>query len=108
MSRREKLLVALFLSCVASLALLKTADFDAWIHLVFGRLLWQTGSYPQLDPVTVSMQGAPFWYSSWLFGMLYYGAYQLFDTYGVVLLKTGSITLLFLILLKDSLTPRRS
>ena len=102
------LITVLFFACLASLALTRTYDYDAWIHLTFGRLIWNLKAIPATEPFTPAMAGKPFSYSSWLFGLIYYGAYHFFAGYGVVLLKTASILAIFGIVLKDALLPCRN
>ncbi len=99
------LLQILFLASVFLLALVKVEDPDVWLHLSFGRLIWDLKSIPSTEPFLYTMQGQPFSYSSWLFGLLYYAIYHAFNIYGVILLKAITVTTVFYILLKDSLRP---
>lgn len=94
-----------FLASVFLLALIKIEDHDVWIHLSFGRLIWNLKGFPSTEPFLFTMQGQPFSYSSWLFGVIYYAAYQALNVYGVILLKAITVTTLFYILLRDSLRP---
>ncbi len=97
------ILIFSFLTSVFLLALTKTHDVDAWIHLTMGRLIWTLKGFPEREPFLYTIPNNPFEYSSWLFGVIYYLAYKLFDTYGVIILKASTITLAFYILLRDSL-----
>ena len=99
----RNILIFSFLLSVFLLALTKTHDFDAWIHLTMGKLIWTLKGFPGKEPFLYTIPNNPFEYSSWFFGVVYYLAYKLFDTYGVILLKASTITLSFYILLKDSL-----
>lgn len=101
----ERLLTVLFLASVFLLAIIKIEDTDAWIHLGFGRLIWELKGFPGNEPFVYTMFDKPFSYSSWLFGLTYYLAYKLLNVYGVVLLKATTITTAFAILLRDSLKP---
>ena len=106
-SRNYSLITLIFLVGIFSMSILKTSDPDAWIHLTFGRLIWENQGFPATEPFIPSMAGQPFSYSSWLFGLIYYLAYRLMDVYGIVLLKAFTITTMFCILLKDALIPYR-
>ncbi len=104
----ERAVTCLFLASVFLLALTKVQDTDAWMHLSFGRLIWELGGLPEKEPFIYPSLDRPFSYSSWLFGLLYYAAYRVFDLYGPVLLKALTVTAAFSILLKDSLLPGRN
>ena len=91
----------LFLSSVFVLALIKIEDPDVWIHLSFGRLIWNLKGLPATEPFLYTMQGEPFSYSSWLFGVIYYAAYHALNVYGVILLKAITVTAAFYIFFKD-------
>jgi tetratricopeptide (TPR) repeat protein len=101
-------LQVVFLSSVFVLALIKIEDLDVWIHLSFGRLIWNLKGLPATEPFLYTMQGQPFSYSSWLFGLIYYATYHVFNVYGVILLKAITITTALYILLRDSLRPFRN
>jgi tetratricopeptide (TPR) repeat protein len=100
-------LYGIFLLCVFLLAITKTEAFDTWLHLTFGRLIWDLRGLPVTEPFVLSMAGKPFSYSSWLFGVILYGSYRFLGIYGIVLLKALSATALFLILLRDSSSRNR-
>lgn len=96
------LFTTLLLSAVFLLALCKIGTADAWIHLYMGKYIWHAKELPSVEPFIYTMIGKPALYSSWLFGLIYYLAYLLFNIYGVILLKAFTIAALFYILLKDS------
>jgi tetratricopeptide (TPR) repeat protein len=100
-------ITGIFLLCVFLLAITRTTAFDTWLHLSFGRLIWNLRGLPSTEPFVLSMAGKPFSYSSWLFGVTLYGAYRFFGIYGIVLLKALSAATLFLILLRDSSSRQR-
>jgi pentatricopeptide repeat protein len=104
----QNVLVSLFLLSVFLLALNKVSDTDAWMHLGFGRLLWELKAFPANEPFVYPSIDMPFSYSSWLFGITYYLTYLAFNIYGVVLLKAITVTTAFYILLKDSLRPHKN
>lgn len=106
--KREDILTLLFLLSAFLLALCHIQDTDTWQHLSFGRLIWQLKGLPATEPFQYTMKGQPFSYTSWFFALVYYIAYRTFDIYGVILLKAGTITAAFYILLADSLMPYRS
>lgn len=101
------LIAGVFIVAVFLLAVTRTQDFDTWIHLSFGRLIWANHALPTSEPFAFSMAGKPSSYSSWLFGVIYYGAYRFLGEFGIVLLKALSAATLFLILFRDSLIPNR-
>lgn len=104
----QRVLASLFLLSVFLLALNKVSDTDAWMHLGFGRLLWELKAFPANEPFVYPSIDMPFSYSSWLFGITYYLTYLAFNIYGVVLLKAITVTTAFYILLRDSLRPHKN
>lgn len=103
---RNLLIIFLFIVCFL-LALTKTYDFDTWIHLTMGRLIWTLKEFPKKEPFLYTILDKPFEYGSWLFSVIYYLAYKFFDTYCVILFKASTLTLAFYILLKDLLIEVR-
>ena len=104
----QKTLLALYLLSVFLLALNKINDVDAWIHLSMGRLLWELKGFPPNEPFVYTMADKPFVYTSWLFSIIYYIAYQALNVYGVIILKALTVTSAFFILVRDSLRPYRN
>jgi tetratricopeptide (TPR) repeat protein len=104
----RRLLQILFLASVFILALNEIEDPDVWLHLSFGRLIWNLRGFPPTEPFLYTMQGQPFSYSSWLFGLIYYGAYHAFDIYGIIVLKAITVTSALYILFRDSLRPHKN
>ena len=105
--RTKNLLTLFFLLCIGSLAILKISDPDAWLHLSLGRLIWNLRGLPVHEQYIPALNGAPFSYSSWLFGVLYYAAYDFFGAAGVTLLKAFTVIAIFAILLRDASSPYR-
>lgn len=99
------IITTLFLSSVFLLSLFKTYETDLWVHLSMGKVIWDLKKLPSTEPFLYTMIGQPFSYSSWLFGVAYYLAYNLFNMYGVIILKAITVTTAFHIMLKDSLRP---
>ena len=104
----RRLLQILFLASVFILALNEIEDPDVWLHLSFGKLIWNLRGFPPTEPFLYTMQGQPFSYSSWLFGFIYYGAYHAFDIYGIIVLKAITVTSALYILFRDSLRPHKN
>lgn len=99
----KSILILIFLLSVFLLSIIKINDTDAWLHLSMGKIIWEKQGMPDNEPYLFTMQDEPFVYSSWLFGVIYYLVYKLFNYNGIILFKAVTITLTFLILLKDSL-----
>ncbi|MDA8099522.1 MAG: tetratricopeptide repeat protein [Nitrospiraceae bacterium] len=97
----------MFLTAVFLFAFTKVEDWDAWLHLSLGRLFWDLKGQPASEPLLFPMQGQPFAYSSWLFGVLSYAVYSLGGYTGLVVAKAGLITSLFALLIADALRPYR-
>lgn len=104
----QNVLVFLFLLSVFLLALHKVADTDVWMHLSFGRLLWELKAFPANEQFVYPSMDMPFSYTSWLFGLVYYLTYLAFNTYGIILLKAITIVAAFYILFSDSLRPHKN
>lgn len=98
----------LFLVSIFVLSISKIEDPDAWQHLSMGRLIWDLGGLPEYEPFVYTATDKPFYYSSWLFGFIYYLAFLIFDIYGVTLLKAVTVTAAFYILLRDALRPHKN
>lgn len=98
----------IFLFSVFLLSIIKIEDTDCWMHLSFGKLIWDNKGLPAMEQFVYPSFGMPFSYSSWLFGVIYYLSYLLFSIYGIIILKASTITLSFFILLKDSLRPHKN
>lgn len=104
----DAFLTYLFLLSVFLLSLNKIGETDFWMHISIGRLIWGLKGLPDHELFPYTMTEAPFLYTSWLFGPVYYLTYQALDVYGVILLKAITVTIAFYILLKDSLRPNRN
>ncbi len=98
----------IFLFSVFLLSIIKIEDTDSWMHLSFGRLIWENKGLPATEQFVYPSFGMPFSYSSWLFGVIYYLSYLFLDIPGIILLKATTITLAFYIILKDSLRPYKN
>lgn len=103
-----RILTIIFLTCVFLLSLIKIEDTDTWTHLSLGRLIFSLKGFPEHEQFNFPSLDKPFYNPEWLFGVIFYIAYSLFDIYGVILLKAIVITSVFYILLKDSLIPHKN
>lgn len=104
-SHLNKILTGLFLISVFLLSITKIADTDSWGHLYLGRAIFTLRGLPETEIFIYPANDMPFFYTSWLFGLLYYLAYFCFDVYGITLFKATVITAGFYIIIKDSLRP---
>jgi len=105
---RGLFLCVLLLAAVFSLNIRQISDTDTWMHLSLGRAIWDLGGLPAKDPFPFTTQDNPFYYSSWLFGTVYYLLFRTFGAYGPTLLKAFTVTAAFYIMLRDSLRPCRN
>ncbi|MFQ5897595.1 MAG: tetratricopeptide repeat protein [Candidatus Methylomirabilia bacterium] len=100
------LLGGLLLASVFALAITKIEDTDAWTHLALGRDIVQHRGFPATEQFNFPSLEMPYYNSEWLFGLVFYLAYVVGSATGVILLKAAVVTLAFLILFNDALTPR--
>ncbi len=73
---------------LAILASLRGADPDLWGYLAFGRLFWQSKSFPYQD-VFSYIPNLPWVYHEWLTGVLFYGLYRTLGSAGLMVLQYG-------------------
>lgn len=94
------LLLFAVLSCVAS-ALLN--DPDTQWHIAVGRLITQTGAFPQTDTFSYTFAGAPWIAKEWLSQLILFAAFAAAGWWGVailtILIVAVSFALLFAFLL---------
>ncbi len=64
-------------------------DYDVWWHMATGRWIVQHGRLPTTDPFTYTMVGKPWHLVNGLADLVFYGAYQLGGSAGLVLLKAA-------------------
>jgi hypothetical protein len=76
------------------------ADPDLWCHLAFGRLFWESGTFPCRDVFSFVPTLEPWFNHEWLSGVLFYAIYRQQGAAGLQLLKFGLalLTVLFLYL----------
>ena len=104
----EQVLTIVFVICVFILGIINIEDTDTWTHLSFGRYIVEHKGLPEKEPFVYPSINTPSYIPSWLFGIIFYFAYALFNIYGVILLKAVIITAIFYVLWKDSLLPGRN
>ena len=93
------------MSAFLRISCIKIWDFDFWWHLATGRNIVETGTIPSQDPfsyVTKENRGAfeltkyrePFLMRQyWLAQVLFYGLFEYFGGWGIVLLRSALMTL---------------
>lgn len=102
------ILIFLFLASVFLLAFNKIYDPDAWAYLSHGRLIWEMKWLPENEVFLYPAKNMPYFPDTWLFAIISYTSYLLFDIYGLILFKALTVTVAFSILLKDSLRPHQN
>lgn len=100
--------LTIFLFTVFLLAFNKIHDTDAWMHLSLGRLIWDFNGLPTKELFVYPNFSEPFRYSSWLFAVLFYLAFYITGSAGLVFLKASTVTTAFFFLLCDSLRPLKN
>lgn len=84
------LLLAVFASCVPT-----NPSADMWWHLSTGRYILQNHSVPHADPFSLTISGRPWTAHEWLSGVIFYFAYSLIGSAGLLLLTAFVLTLAF-------------
>ena len=84
------LLLVAALSCVAS-ALLN--DPDTQWHIAVGRLIAQTGAFPQTDTFSYTFAGAPWIAKEWLSQLILFAAFSAAGWWGVAILTVISVAM---------------
>ena len=81
-------IVIVFLVTIIFCRLCNTsADIDLWGYMSFGKLFWDTGSFPYYDPFSYTAKGQPWVYHEWLTGVLLYRVFDLFGETGLQILR---------------------
>ncbi len=63
------------------------ADYDLWGYLAFGRLYWNSGSFPYHDIFSYLPTKDLWVYHEWLTGVLFFPIYKALGAFGLQLLK---------------------
>lgn len=80
---RRSLIWLLVFSLPIILALDAVSDPDIWWHMRVGQWIWQNGQVPATDLYSAYGSGKTWVAYSWLFELLVYGLYQVFDLAGI-------------------------
>ncbi len=64
-----------------------TIDWDLWGYLAFGRLFWETGSFPFRDVFSYTPTKALWVYHEWLTGLIFFPIYKFCGAAGLQLFK---------------------
>ncbi|HEX6850964.1 MAG TPA: hypothetical protein VF139_06120 [Candidatus Polarisedimenticolaceae bacterium] len=86
------------LLAVPFLAIFPLRNNDLWWHLAAGRLMVRTGSVPQGDPFSFTGFMGSWIDNEWLSQLVLYGAFRAGGNLGLVLLRIGLYTLVFLLI----------
>ena len=84
------------------LALTRIDDPDAFTHLALGRDLVQQRGFPAHEPFSFGSLDLPYYNSEWLFDVVFYLAYLIGGTAGVIVLKSAIVALVAWIVWLDS------
>ncbi|MDF1746897.1 MAG: hypothetical protein P1V19_24615, partial [Gimesia sp.] len=87
-----------FTVCILALAFLLFSSMplwhtDIWGHLAYGKLIWETGSIPDFEPLVPLSSGIPFIDTAWLSQVFGFQSYQLFGVAGIKFLYAAAITM---------------
>jgi hypothetical protein len=81
------ILVLFFVSSVLYFFSYPEADNDLWGHLLFGRTIWEEQRIPLENRFSYTAPTHPWINHEWLAELVFYGAYAVFGSPGLVLLK---------------------
>jgi len=84
------LLLAVFAFCVPTIP-----SADMWWHLSTGRYILQNHSVPHADPFSATIAGKSWTVHEWLSGVVFYFAYSMIGSAGLLLLTAFVLTLAF-------------
>ncbi|WP_298859722.1 hypothetical protein [uncultured Gimesia sp.] len=87
-----------FTVCILSLAFLLFSSMplwhtDIWGHLAYGKMIWETGSIPNFEPLVPLSSGIPFIDTAWLSQIIGFQSYQFFGVAGIKFLYAAAITM---------------
>src|SRR6185369_3618997 len=68
---------------------------DLWGHLAYGKLLWETGTFPATEPFMVLAQGVPLVDTAWLSQLIGYLAEAKWGLAALQFLQAAMITTCF-------------
>ncbi len=84
------LILAVFGFCVPTIP-----SADMWWHLSTGRYILQNHAVPHADPFSATITGKPWTVHEWLSGVIFYFAYSIIGSAGLMLLTAFALTLAF-------------
>src|SRR6266481_2657030 len=70
-------------------------DPDTYWHIIVGREIWQTGSFPQKDQFSWTFEGQRWIAKEWLSQLVLFTAYHLGSWRGVVLTAAAALSLAY-------------
>jgi hypothetical protein len=73
-------------------------DPDLYWHIATGRMIWETGSFPQVDQFSHTFHGHPWIARDWLGDLIFFGTYTLSGLRGVAMITGGAIALAYALL----------
>src|SRR5262249_41832916 len=73
-------------------------DPDTYWHVVVGREIWETGSFPHKDRFSWTFEGQPWIAKEWLSQLILFAGYQLGSWRGVVLIAAAALALAYALL----------
>ncbi len=84
------LFLGVFAFCVPTIP-----SADMWWHLSTGRYILQNHAVPHTDPFSATIAGKPWTVHEWLSGVIFYFAYSMIGSAGLLLLTAFVLTLSF-------------
>jgi len=75
-------------------------DYDFWYHLASGKLIIKNKGFLQSDPFYYTLQNQSFITDYWLFQIILYIIYSLFNIKGVIIFQTFCFTITIIILIQ--------
>jgi hypothetical protein len=73
-------------------------DPDLYWHTATGRMIWESGSFPQVDELSHTFRGHPWIARDWLGDLSFFGAYSLLGWRGVAMITGGAVALAYALL----------
>lgn len=75
-------------------------DYDFWYHLASGKLIIENRGSPQSDPFYYTLQNEPFITDYWLFQIILYFIYSIFNIKGVIIFQSFCFATTIIILIQ--------
>jgi Tfp pilus assembly protein PilF len=74
-------------------------DLDLWLHLAMGKFITLHKYVPEVDVLSCSIQGAPWVNHEWLFQVVVYNIYRLWDIPGLINMQVIIVSVTMMLLL---------